>query len=496
MRNRATVLHTPLAALVLPMLLAVTPALGADGSAGKGSRLTEMPMHVQTEGTSYNEYRQHQAELQTRLAGSLPAAALGAPVRIELTRQEIDGIEKTPHVSGTPLTIGLVKAVAPRVDLDGLETGAGGATPRRGPGAIASPARDGGFVWALAVTSASAGAIRLHIENMSLPSNAELYFYSRSGEAFGPYRKGGPNGDGDFWTDTLFGIEGILQLHLPASATPADLRGVALSVTEAGIVAPRFAGSFTPTPEAAICGDPACVEDASCTSNTQANAAKLAVAKMEWAQGAFIYSCTGGLISDTNPAQGNFFLTANHCLSKNNTARNVQFYWRFATSSCNGSCPSNTNWPYKTMGATVAAAGKKSDFTLLQLNANPPSGSVFLGWTATAVANTNGAQLYRVSNPDFGPQVYSEHSVDTSAPTCGGWPRGGWIYSRDTFGAIDGGSSGSPIINASAQIVGQLSGTCGSNPSDPCSSGPGEANATVDGAFAAYFPVVQPIINP
>src|SRR5437773_704605 len=133
MRNRATVLHTPLAALVLPMLLAVTPALGADGSAGKGSRLTEMPMHVQTEGTSYNEYRQHQAELQTRLAGSLPAAALGAPVRIELTRQEIDGIEKTPHVSGTPLTIGLVKAVAPRVDLDGLETGAGDAgRPARG----------------------------------------------------------------------------------------------------------------------------------------------------------------------------------------------------------------------------------------------------------------------------------------------------------------------------------------------------------------------------
>src|SRR5437773_431101 len=291
MRNRATVLHTPLAALVLPMLLAVTPALGADGSAGKGSRLTEMPMHVQTEGTSYNEYRQHQAELQTRLAGSLPAAALGATIRIELTRAEIDGIEKSPHVSGTPLTIGLVKAVAPRVDLDGLETGAGGATPRRGPGAIASPARDGGFVWALAVPSASAGA-------------------------------------------------------------------------------PRFAGSSTPTPEAAICRDPACVEDASYTSNTQANAAKLAVAKMEWAQGAFIYSCTGGLISATNPAQGNFFLTANHCLSKNNTARNVQFYWRFATSSCNGSCPSNTNWPYKTMGATVAAAGTKSDFTLLQLTAN------------------------------------------------------------------------------------------------------------------------------
>src|SRR5438552_19018276 len=91
MRNRATVLHPLLAALVLPMLLAVTPALGADGSAGKGPRVTEMPMHVQMEGTTYNEYRQHQADLQTRLAGSLPSAALGATIRLELTRAEIDG---------------------------------------------------------------------------------------------------------------------------------------------------------------------------------------------------------------------------------------------------------------------------------------------------------------------------------------------------------------------------------------------------------------------
>jgi hypothetical protein len=45
-------------------------------------------------------------------------------------------------------------------------------------------------------------------------------------------------------------------------------------------------------------------------------------------------------------------------------------------------------------------------------------------------------------------------------------------------------------------VVGQLSGTCGTNPSDACASGPGEANATVDGAFAFYFSTVQPFLNP
>jgi V8-like Glu-specific endopeptidase len=218
---------------------------------------------------------------------------------------------------------------------------------------------------------------------------------------------------------------------------------------------------------------------------------------MEWPQGAFLYTCTGGLITDNNPAQSNFFLTANHCLSKNSTAGNVSFYWRFATPSCgSASCPSNGGWPFVTTGATVSGTGRKGDWTLLRLNANPPAGSVLLGWTSAPVANTNGAQLYRISNPNFGAQVYSQHNVDTSAGTCSGWPRGERIYSRDITGAIDGGSSGSPVVNASSQVVGQLSGTCGTNPSDACASGPGEANATVDGAFAFYYPIIQPIINP
>ena len=141
----------------------------------------------------------------------------------------------------------------------------------------------------------------------------------------------------------------------------------------------------------------------------------------------------------------------------------------------------------------MAAANRKGDYTLVHLNSAPPSGSVFLGFTSAPVANSNGAALHRVSNPNFGPQVYNEQSVSTSAPTCGGWPRGERIYSRDTLGGTDGGSSGSPVVNASDQVVGQLSGACGTNVNDPCDS---VNNATVDGAFAFYFASVQPILAP
>jgi V8-like Glu-specific endopeptidase len=478
--------------LCLSCLVVAIIAVGWVAPAAAASRYAEAPMQVMTEGLTAEEHVLRQVELSRELIAELPEEAVERAIRIPLSSAEVAAIDQGPrHVS--PLKIGLVKAMAPEVAVAGLDRGSLDRQP------------DGSLVWAAVVRADQAGAIRLHVQGLSLPDNARLYVYSRGGQAFGPYTGFGPNGTGSFWTTAVFGSEAILQLRLAGPVRRADLRSVSFRVTEAGLVTRKFANSLRETFEetsqprqtAEACGNPNCVVDATCINTTLANNAKLGVAKMEWISGAFIFTCTGGLITDTNPTQGNFFLTANHCFSKNNVAQNVSFYWRFATSSCNStSCPSNGGWPFVTTGSTVSSTNRKSDYTLIRLTSNPPAGSVFLGWTSAPVANSNGAQLFRVSNPNFGPQVYSAHNVDTAVGTCSGWPRGQWIYSRDVTGAIDGGSSGSPVLNASQQVVGQLSGTCGFNPSDPCASGPGEANATVDGAFAAYFATIKPFINP
>jgi trypsin-like peptidase len=481
--------------LVLLCLVAAIVAIGwVAPAAAAGRSYDQAPMQVVTKGLTAEQHLLRQAELSRRLGRDLPSDA--AELRISLTAGEIASVEQAPRWQ-SPLKVGVVKAMAPGIVIAGLENEA------------LSRAADGGLVWATVVRIDGAGAIRLHVEGMSLPRNAELYVYSRNGQAYGPYIAAGPNFNGNFWTTAIFGTEAIVQLRL---AKGTDLNAVSFRIAEAGLITEKFAGDLTKPllPEAAQtapikkataeanwpCGNINCLIDATCTNVAAANPAKLAVAKIEWVQGAFIYTCTGGNLSDTNPAQDNFFLTANHCISKNSNAQNASFYWRYATSICNGTCPVNSGWPFVTTGATVSATNRKGDFTLLHLNAAPPAGSVLLGWNSAPVANTNGAQLYRISNPNFGPQVYSQHNVDTSAPTCSGWPRGERIYSRDITGAIDGGSSGSPILNASSQVVGQLSGTCGTNPSDACASGPGEANATVDGALAFYYNTVQPIINP
>src|SRR6185503_18600675 len=46
--------------------------------------------------------------------------------------------------------------------------------------------------------------------------------------------------------------------------------------------------------------------------------------------------------------------------------------------------------------------------------------------------------------------------------------------------------------NSGGQIVGQLSGACGTNVNDSCDE---VNNATVDGAFAFYFPSVKPFLG-
>ena len=468
----------PVAALIL--------AIGWAAPASAGGRgYDEMPMQVMTKGLTAEQHVRRQIELARELARELPAGALESAVPVRLTAAEAAEVEKG---DSRPLKVGLVKALDTAIAFD--------------RGRVEATA-DGGLVWATVVKADNAGAIRLHVQDLTLPRGAALYVYGRNDQAYGPYTGSGPDFSGDFWTTAVFGTEAVLQLRLPRAA---DLSKVSFRVAEAGLITRKFAGDVMESTRAEsgmrsitgqFCDNLNCIVDATCFNVTAANPAKLAVAKMEWIAGAYIYTCTGGLLADNNPTLSNFFLTANHCISGSKAAKSVDLYWRFATSSCNSSsCPSNNGWPYVTTGATLSNTGRRGDWTLLRLNSNPPAGSTFLGWTSAPVANTNGAQLYRISNPNFGPQVYSQHNVDTGSVTCQGWPRGERIYSRDITGAIDGGSSGSPVVNASSQVVGQLSGTCGFNPNDACASGPGEDNATVDGAFAYYYSIIQPVINP
>src|SRR5262249_37409598 len=193
MKRRTTVLPMLLLVLAIPALIAMPLAFGAGGGR---ERVTEMPPHVQTEGMTYADYRAHQADLMSHLTGSSRAASLNDVIRVEISREENEASDKQPRCGGTPQQIGLVKAVTPRLDVDGLAVDSNGGGSRRGPRgrAIASP--DGGFAWAVTIQSGSAGALRAHIENMNLPAGGGPSLLHPARGAVGPDLLAGPGARG------------------------------------------------------------------------------------------------------------------------------------------------------------------------------------------------------------------------------------------------------------------------------------------------------------
>jgi hypothetical protein len=416
-------------------------------------------------------------------------------IRGEVTRDDL----KAPLPPGErKVRVGVTKAVDARVEFSNLRPQHLTATPRTlSQGAIRGNG-SGGFVWTGVVESPGAAALRLRFAGFFLPRNSELHLYNNQGEVFGPYTGRGPRGTGEFWSHTLRGSRVTLQLSYNGTDTARALRATRFVVADVGHLDDKFIFAlFGPTGDEAasnLCSFNAyCIVNASSASiPPDIRPARDAVAMILFASGRYHYICSGGLLADTDSSSVRpLFLTANHCVSKGREANSLEAYFQFSAPPFN--CYTDLDVVSRTLGSSILATGKRGDFTLLELAQRPPDGSAFLGWNASPVAFDDGTPLFRISHPRGAPQAYSEHIVNTSRATCSGWPRGERIYSVDRLGATEGGSSGSPVLNAGGQVVGQLSGACGYNVYNDCDS---VNNATVDGAFAFYFSEVEPFLDP
>jgi len=440
-------------------------------------------------------FAQEQHALHVALTAREVAAGLEHPVTVNLSPDEAATLRET-EVSDGRLLIGVTKRVGLVVDFNDLAGHRVPAAPQdRSVGAVSGLVA-GGFVWSGAVHSDDATALRLHLANFHLPRGAALYVYHEGGQVRGPYTDDGPSGTGDFWTHTIVGSTMRLQLTVPSGAGANASDAATFDIAEVSHLGPRAPFGGTPVEQAGstLCSfNEPCVENASCSPiPTAIVPARDAVAMIEFGSFPFVYLCTGGLIADSDGAtQIPYFLTANHCINRSRDAASVEAFFQYST-PCGGVCVDPNGTVPSTLGSDIVASDKATDFTLLRLRQPAPAGSVFLGWSSAPVAFSDGTPLFRISHPAGAPQAYSEHVVDVNRPTCTSWPRGDRIYSSDIFGATEGGSSGSPVLNAAGQIVGQLSGACGYNVNDPCDA---VSNATVDGAFATYYSQVASILG-
>ncbi|MEM9291691.1 MAG: trypsin-like peptidase domain-containing protein [Acidobacteriota bacterium] len=355
---------------------------------------------------------------------------------------------------------------------------------------------DDQVIWTGSFRSPGATALRLRLDEVDLAANAELYVFGDHGHVSGPYTTGDITDEaGVLWTNTIVGERISLQVHLPATSVEKESRAM-FRVGHVAHIGDRYAfGATAPDQEAFCPWNDSCITNKNCASVPSAiQPAEDGVAYLLYNIGSSTFLCSGGLLNDTASSGTPHLLTANHCFDTAASAASLEAYFQWDV-GCGSSCGTQFFPPGSVPvvnGSTLLATSATTDFTLVQLNSAAPAGSTFLGWTTAAVAFSSGADLYRISHPAGSPQAYSEQSVNTTAGTCGTLPRGNFIYSDATLGDSEGGSSGSPVLNSSGQVVGQLFGSCGATPSTTCD----DDDRTVDGAFAVTYSSVSQFLDP
>ncbi len=379
----------------------------------------------------------------------------------------------------------------------------GGSAPSAGErvagGVLRADAGD--LVWATQVRVEGAWRLRLHLDRVHLPAGARLWVYGEEAPpvAFGPELVGPA---GDLWTPSVGGGAIGLEVRLPAAALAGAAAAFgfrldrAMEIFDLGAPSPlgNQTGAATTT---------ACLVDAACVDAHRFSAidsAKRAIALLgHVVANNFNAECTGALVNDTDDATTiPYLLTANHCYGSQADVAWLEAFFDDFRPSCGGPAPQLDSLP-RTLGATLVATSKQSDFTLVRLPAFPDNHRFLLGWDARPLAG--GAKLHQISHPLGMPQSYSEGTVVLAPPpakTCGnesGRPLNDltkFVYVQPVYGGTLVNSSGAPLMTDGGLVVGQLSDGCGPDPENGCDY----RNLCANGAFAATYPLAAPYLNP
>ena len=379
----------------------------------------------------------------------------------------------------------------------------------------------GDRVWQVAIHSPGAWGLRLHFSSFHVGSGKVWLYSNKRGtpdEAFaGPYSGKGLFGDGDFWSEPVEGQSVVIE-YAPANGAvesnlPFQVDQISHLYSKPLRAAPRSSLTFPTTGPADREINPLAGTDNAAAQNTcspdvtcfsEWSTAASAVASITFVSGGSSYLCTGSVIEDGTKSGQPLFLTADHCVSDDTTARSVVAHFQYQSSVCNGVLPSYFQVPRVT-GAKYLASRPipQGDFSLLLLASTTPAGTVALPW--------NGA-----TEPQVGESVIAIHHpgilLDGSAPNGKRISFGQRDYPQTTSvegdvmpgsvsiavnwlpgeGYTEPGSSGSPLLSASGKLLGTLTGGVEGPLSSQCN--PSYAVA-VYGKFAVALTTLSPYVG-
>ena len=362
------------------------------------------------------------------------------------------------------------------------------------------PADGGGTVAALRFQSAEARGIRLGLLVEALPAGATLRVYAQNSSAAAEVagstvlatlqrnQDAGETGSAahTYWMPGVDSDEVTLEVLLPAGTAPADVRVAVPSLSH--LVESVRADEGANLLKVGESG--ACQVDVTCSATYSAESN--AVAKMVFVDAGRSYLCTGTLMNDATSSGTPYFLSANHCIASQTVASTLTTHWFYRASACN----SNTLSPQARVlngGATLLYASALTDTAFMRLNAAPPAGVAYAGWSAS-LPTVGGAaagvhqprgDLQKLSQGALQgfqrctPTASGDYACQSAAADAAQHVAVGW-----TSGATEAGSSGSGLFqtrNGGRYLVGQLTGGTSS-----CTMGTGvDYYGRFDVAYAA-----------
>ena len=301
-----------------------------------------------------------------------------------------------------------------------------------------------------------------------LPDGTRFWVYSNdrkhgTGAFTSENNKGGREDIQGFATGLVYGEQVTLEYYVPKEVHEIGVISVAYVVHGYRYI--LIPDNFDTTGYGESL--PNCHNNVNCPEGQPWQSEKKAVA-MIFVDG--IRWCSGSLINTTAKDLRPLFPTANYCLALSNAdaihSPNLNywsFYWHYESPSCVNAIPSSSK---STSGTKVVANNTISDFSIFQLTENQlnTNGIIpyFLGWDCSGNAGTSGVGIHHptgdIKKISFTYQIqnypYSLSWVPTSIPDAY-WQV---YFSQQSDGTMEGGSSGSPLINNSHRVIGQLRG--------------------------------------
>ncbi|MFC0357303.1 trypsin-like serine peptidase, partial [Pseudofulvimonas gallinarii] len=327
---------------------------------------------------------------------------------------------------------------------------------------------DGRLSWTWRLTAPGAKTLDLHFADLRLPARAELVLRGEGDDnvrriAAESLAKDG----GEFWSPYVAGEVVDVQIIVPAEST-GDVRMQLASVTHG------YRGLFEHVDPVQKSGS--CNVDVACPAGAGWQDQIDSVGHYTFSKSGSSYVCTGTLVGNTAQTTTPYFLTANHCVSTQAVASTIVVYWNYQSATCRtpGSSASGTPLSrsiasHSQSGTTLVANYSNSDFALLRLNANVPTGAnpFFSGWDASGTTPTSAVGIHHPAGHEK--RIAVENNALAITGYGGGSGSTHWRVIDWDQGTTEGGSSGSGLWNQNKLLVGQLHGgsaACGNDLSD------------------------------